>query len=121
MLLSPEADKEVYLFFACYVDCQLQKGIIYKITNQITNKIYIGSTKSSIEPRYQEQIKSLDSLQLHSVMQELGHQNFKIDLIELLEKLPYIDDQQLLIAETANNIKFNSIEAGYKTKLSVSL
>ncbi len=33
----------------------------------------------------------------------------------------YIDDQQLLIAETANNIKFDSIEAGCNTKVSVSL
>ncbi len=35
--------------------------------------------------------------------------------------MPYIDDQQLLIDETANIIKFYSIEAGYNTKLSVSL
>jgi hypothetical protein len=35
--------------------------------------------------------------------------------------VPYIDEEQLLIAETANIIKFNSIEAGYNTKLSVSL
>ncbi len=50
-------------------------------------------------------------------MQELGYENFKI---ELVGKIPYIDDEQLLIAETANIIKFNSIEAGYNTKLSVS-
>ncbi len=36
-------------------------------------------------------------------------------------KIPYIDDQQLLIVETANIIKFNSIETGYNTKLSVNL
>ena len=38
-----------------------------------------------------------------------------------MEKVPYIDDQQLLIDKTANIIKFHSIEAGYNTKLSVSL
>jgi hypothetical protein len=63
-------------------------------------------------------IKCLDGSPLHSDMQELGHQNFKI---EVVEKVPYIDDEQLLIAETANIIKFNSIEFGYNTKLSVSL
>ena len=63
-------------------------------------------------------MKSLDGSPLHSAIQELGYENFKI---ELVGKIPYIDDEQLLIAETANIIKFNSIEAGYNTKLSVSL
>jgi len=102
----------------CEAECKLQEGFIYKIVNQLTNKLYIGSTKTSIEQRYQEHIKSLDGSPLHSDIQELGHQNF---IIELVEKVPYIDDEQLLIAETANIIKFNSIEAGYNTKLSVSL
>ncbi len=63
-------------------------------------------------------LKVLDGSPLHAAIQEFGHENFKI---ELVEKIPYIDDEQLLIAETANIIKFNSIEAGYNTKLSVSL
>ncbi len=41
----------------CDVDCKLQEGFIYKITNWPTNKLYIGSTKTSIEQRYQEHIK----------------------------------------------------------------
>ena len=102
----------------CEAECKLQEGFIYKIVNTLTNKLYIGSTKTSIEQRYQEHIKSLDGSPLHSAIQELGHENFKI---ELVEKIPYIDDEQLLIAETCNIIKFNSIEAGYNTKLSVSL
>ena len=102
----------------CEAECKLQEGFIYKIVNTLTNKLYIGSTKTSIEQRFNEHIKSLDGLPLHSAIQELGYQNFKI---ELVEKIPYIDDEQLLIAETANIIKFNSIEAGYNTKLSVSL
>jgi hypothetical protein len=102
----------------CDTDCQLQEGFIYKIVNTLTNKLYIGSTKTSIEQRFNEHIKSLDGSPLHSDIQELGYQNFKI---ELVEKVPYIDDEQLLIAETANIIKFNSIEFGYNTKLSVSL
>jgi hypothetical protein len=102
----------------CDVDCQLQEGFIYKIVNQLTNKLYIGSTKTSIEQRFNEHVKSLDGSPLHSDIQELGYENF---IIELVEKVPYIDEEQLLIAETANIIKFNSIEAGYNTKLSVSL
>ena len=102
----------------CDTDCQLQEGFIYKIVNTLTNKLYIGSTKTSIEQRFNEHVKCLDGSPLHSDIQELGQQNFKI---EVVEKVPYIDDEQLLIAETANIIKFNSIEFGYNTKLSVSL
>ncbi len=86
--------------------------------NQLTNKLYIGSTKTRIEQRFNEHIKCLDGSPLHSDIQELGHENF---IIELVGKVPYIDEEQLLIAETANIIKFNSIEAGYTTKFSASL
>ena len=91
----------------CNVDCQLQEGFVYKIVNQLTNKLYIGSTKTSIEQRYQEHIKSLDGSPLHSDIQELGHQNFKI---ELVEKIPYIDEEQLLIAETVNIINLTVLK-----------
>ncbi len=64
----------------CDVDCQLQEGLIYKIVNQLTNKLYIGSTKTSIEQRYHEHIISKDGSPLHSDLQELGHHNFKIEL-----------------------------------------
>ncbi len=40
----------------CDLDCQLQEGFIYIIVNTLTNKLYIGSTKTSIEQRYQEHI-----------------------------------------------------------------
>ncbi len=59
--------------------------------SQLTNKLYIGSTKTSIEQRYQEHIISEDGLPLHSDIQELEHQNFKL---ELVEKEPYIDEEQ---------------------------
>jgi hypothetical protein len=75
------AGQRSYVNF-CDLDCQYQEGFIYKITNQLTNKFCIGSTKTSIEQRYQEHIKSLDGSPLHSVIQELGHQNFKIELVE---------------------------------------
>ncbi len=52
----------------CDVDCQLQVGFIYNIVNQLTNKLYIGSTKTSIERRYQEHINLLNGLSLHSAM-----------------------------------------------------
>ncbi len=74
---NSRARQRSYVNF-CGVDCKLQDGFIYKISNQLTNKWYMGSTKTSIEQRYQEHTKSLDGSPLLSAMQELGHQNFKI-------------------------------------------
>ena len=102
----------------CDTDYKLNEGFVYKITNKMTNKIYIGSTKTSIEQRFNEHVKCLDGSPLHSDMQELGPCNFNI---ELVEKIEYIDEETLLIAETANIIKFNSIEFGYNTKYSINL
>ena len=84
----------------------------------MTDKIYIGSTKTSIEQRYQEHIKSLDGSPLHSAIQEFGHENFKI---ELVEKVEYYDEEQLLIAEACNILKYNAIESGYNLKYPISL
>jgi len=102
----------------CDTDYKLNDGYIYKVSNLLTNKIYIGSTKTSIEQRFNEHIKSLDGSPLHSDIQELGHENFKI---ELVEKIEYIDEETLLIAETTYIMAYDSINSGYNTKLSVSL
>ncbi len=61
---------------------------------------------------------SKDGSPLHSAIQELGYQIFKI---ELAGKVPYIDEQQIIIVETYHIIKFKIIEEGYNTKLSVNL
>ncbi len=100
------ARARAYINF-CDVDCQLQEGFIYKIVNQLINKLYIGSTKTSIEQRFNEHVKSLDGSPLRSDIQELGHLNF---IIELVEKITYIDEEQLLIAETANIFKFKVLK-----------
>ena len=53
--------------FENYVLCDNQQskhlnknkmGYIYKITNKINNKIYIGKTENSIQHRFQEHIKT---------------------------------------------------------------
>jgi len=102
----------------CNIDYDLYHGYVYKITNTLTDKIYIGSTKTSIEQRFEEHVKCNDGSPLHSAMQELGAENFKI---ELVEKVEYYDEEQLLITEACHMMKNNSIEAGYNTKFSVSL
>lgn len=57
---------------------------IYKITNLINNKIYVGYTKYTPEKRFQEhwQQRFQDNSILHKAMIKYGKNNFKIEGLE---------------------------------------
>lgn len=61
-------------------------GKIYKITNIITNQIYVGKTKNSLDKRLKEHIQDAkthhDNTMLHNAMNKYGYKNFKIDIVE---------------------------------------
>lgn len=57
---------------------------VYKITNNINEKIYIGSTKESLEQRFKNHnrhAKTIRKHKIHKAMYELGFENFKIELL----------------------------------------
>jgi group I intron endonuclease len=57
--------------------------LIYKITNLINNKIYIGKTIRTVELRWQEHIRDSKTgkTPLYLAMQKYGINNFKIEII----------------------------------------
>lgn len=60
---------------------------IYKITNDINNKIYIGKTESSIEKRFKEHCRDAfkrnnEKRPLYSAMRKYGVEHFYVELIE---------------------------------------
>ena len=60
---------------------------IYKITNDINNKIYIGKTLHTIEKRFQEHKKDCfkartEKRPLYNAMQKYGVDHFKVELVE---------------------------------------
>lgn len=62
-------------------------GFIYKITNDINQKVYIGKTTNSIEKRWQEHkqdaYKSRDKNRpLYNAIRKYGEQHFSIELVE---------------------------------------
>lgn len=62
-------------------------GFIYKITNKVNNKIYIGKTLTSIENRFQEHIREsrkerTENRPLYRAIRKYGKENFVIELIE---------------------------------------
>ena len=64
----------------------MDKGKIYKITNNIDGKIYIGCTVNSLEKRFYEHLyrcyKSDFKSKLYNAIKKYGEENFIIELIE---------------------------------------
>lgn len=59
--------------------------IIYKITNLLNNKQYIGQTKKTIQKRWKEHINSKKRQALHLAIQKYGIKNFKIEQIAIAQ------------------------------------
>lgn len=61
-------------------------GFIYKITNTLNNKIYIGKTERTVEARWKEHLKNInkykDTLPLYKAMYKYGKENFSVEAIE---------------------------------------
>ena len=57
-------------------------GIIYKITNDVNNKVYIGQTTSLIENRWERHCEELDNTKFHKAIKEIGKEHFTISVIE---------------------------------------
>jgi group I intron endonuclease len=64
----------------------MDKGKIYKITNKINKKIYIGCTVKTLETRYYEHLyrcfKNDYKSKLYNSIKKYGEENFTIELIE---------------------------------------
>lgn len=92
-------------------------GLIYKITNNINNKIYIGKTlHSSIEERFQEHKKDYNKKRcekrpLYDAMLKYGIEHFTI---ELVEKVPIelLSEREIYWIEFYNSYK-NGYNATY--------
>jgi len=64
----------------------MKTGLIYKITNKITNKSYIGQTIYSVKKRYKGHLSAAfkynSGFYIHRSMRKYGEDNFKIEIIE---------------------------------------
>lgn len=61
-------------------------GYIYKITNDINDKVYIGKTEFDIQKRFKEHCKdsqyNYENRPLYKAMKKYGIEHFTIDLVE---------------------------------------
>lgn len=80
------------------------KGIIYKITNEITQKVYIGETLKSFNERYSNIFTSHNKL-LQADIYDYGISNFTVELLEknILDDELLRELEELYIKRYKNN------------------
>lgn len=96
---------------------------IYKITNIVNNKIYIGQTVNKVEYRLQDHFHAAitykDKSILHSAMRKYGKESFIIEVIEECEEKELSDKEKYWIAfynSTNRNIGYNITIGGEGTR-----
>lgn len=95
--------------------CTTCKGKVYKITNSINNKVYIGITIGTLESRFNSHkyhARKVRSTKFHQAMSKIGIDKFNISLLKEIE-----DKYELHRLELKYINKYNSIKKGYNTAL----
>ena len=83
------------------------KGYIYKITNKVNGKSYIGQTRYTVEFRWRQHIHKKDNVYFHNAIRKYGIDNF---IVETLEECDYKDLNSREIFYIA---KYNTFKEGY--------
>lgn len=94
---------------------------IYKITNNIDDLIYIGSTSQTLTERFNEHISSAKmnfNLKLYNHMNKLGLEHFTIELISEHYCISPLNFEQMEMNKYPSCILLNSRSAHAKSKLS---
>jgi group I intron endonuclease len=90
-------------------------GIIYKITNKINGKIYIGATKKGVQWRWSLHIKDAIKkpiMKISKAIAKYGKDNFYVDIIDCCHDLDNMNEQEKYWIK-----EFNSCETGYNSSL----
>jgi len=93
---------------------------IYKITNNIDDKIYIGSTSQTLEERFKEHVYNAtrnNTIKLYKHMRYLGFKHFRIELVseKCTSNPTYLE--QCEINKCDDDILLNTIAADSTAKL----
>lgn len=83
------------------------KGFIYKITNKVNGKSYIGQTRYTVEFRWRQHQHKKDNVYFHNAVHKYGVENF---IVETLEECEYKDLNSREIFYIA---KYDTFRNGY--------
>ena len=92
------------------------KGFIYKITNKVNQKIYIGKTTKTIEERWKEHQcdafkQRNENRPLHRAIRKYGVTNFSIELVEECD-ISILSEREIYWIE-----EYHSFSNGYNATL----
>ena len=88
----------------------MDKFEIYKISNDVNDKVYIGQTYKGIKDRFEEH--SAAPYAIGDAIRAIGKEHFKIETLEETE-----DYYEALEIEKKYILKYDSIENGYNSRL----
>ena len=71
-------------------------GLIYKYTNKINNKVYIGQTRTKLKIRHYKHLHQLDdNTYFHRALKKYGEKNFILEIIEDNIPLERLDEREV--------------------------
>lgn len=88
--------------------------IIYKATNKINDKLYIGQTKNKLQRRIKEHERSLGKSVFHSAIEKYGKENFQWSVVGMCFTL---EDANRLEESFIKRLKTHVSEHGYNIQL----
>lgn len=83
------------------------KGIIYKITNKVNGKSYIGQTRYTLEFRWRQHIHKKDDTYFHNAIRKYGIESFSLEILEECDYSKLNEREIFYIA------KYNTFKEGY--------
>jgi group I intron endonuclease len=95
-------------------------GIIYKITNKITNKVYIGQTRFSVDKRFKEHCKSDNKTYIKSTISKYGKDAFVIEELASSLSYSYLDELEKYFIGIYNSLApngYNLTNGGGRPKI----
>lgn len=91
-------------------------GFIYKITNDINDKIYVGQTSGTLEERFKQHKKKMNSedrktYPLYNAMRKYGVEHFAIEALEETDNLQEREQYWIKYFDSYNN-GYNATHGG---------
>lgn len=67
---------------------------IYKITNRLNGKIYVGQTIRNVNRRFAEHCRKKDNTHLHNAMRLYGKENFRVEIVDTANSQTELDEKE---------------------------
>ena len=68
------------------------EGFIYKITNKVNGKSYIGQTRNTVEFRWRQHYKAKDNKYFHRAIQKYGKENFADSSVPVIDGMRSVSE-----------------------------